>query len=794
MMMATSFNKNVGLLKSKMDDLTKLSVIYRRIYVNLFSLTYLPNLAPQLTSTLDTIDPSSLLTDIAFYGGKEKNIPKLVITSTEKLLLFYSLCHNYALKLYVRLNDRCGLNESEQGEVYSQNALMLECLRLKKQSKVKLLRKEYEKTFREIEDISYKLTELRKEFIENLKSLIGYKKYSQILVKETFNYQCPVKEAYINELRLTSGQTFRFLYKSDQETNSKAARDGANNLILMNLISASTKLYYQEKKRLPAVTEDESKIVPTSLCFEDTNQDQIDQDKQQKIAVPKDVESSNPSVLNRDGPVKAPSDSDSKIVKSSGQLEQNLNDSKEKKKSSTVLNFADVFGSDTEDEDFDSANARGLMGKQGKQQPSSEPKHGNDQGEELDSSDDLGPMEKPGKQQPSSEPKRGSDQGEEFDSSDDLGPPEKQGKQQPSSEPKHGSDQGEEWDSSDDLDPAVKQGKQQPSSEPKHGNDQGEELDSSDDLGPAEKQGKQQPSSEPKHGSDQGEVFDSSDDLGPTKKSGKQQPSSEPKHGSDHEEAEFDSSYDLVPKDIQRKRPRKMKRIFVPLVQIAEKTESSESNRKRLKLSRRQRALQLSVVPRSFEYQILTGNTLVETNEGIQNAILEKLRKNFESKEKEFKLTLETILRYSQFNQPFKAFFLLCESSPYLFFERLVLERPELKSYRSGIIDDAKKSLFRMCSDLFKVLKNLYRIRLENNCNELTVDILDTIFEYVPAQDKNSLAKLLNQPLVLKKIETLTREDELLIALTEITFNSYKFRLIHSITQNIKRQPEQEQS
>jgi hypothetical protein len=95
-----------------------------------------------------------------------------------------------------------------------------------------------------------------------------------------------------------------------------------------------------------------------------------------------------------------------------------------------------------------------------------------------------------------------------------------------------------------------------------------------------------------------------------------------------------------------------------------------------------------------------------------------------------------------------------------------------------------------MCSALFQVLKNIYKIRLENDSNHHTIDILDTVFECVPSEDKETVAKLLNQQHVLKKIENVTREDELLIALSVKTFNTYKYKLIESISENIVSKPQ----
>jgi hypothetical protein len=43
---------------------------------------------------------------------------------------------------------------------------------------------------------------------------------------------------------------------------------------------------------------------------------------------------------------------------------------------------------------------------------------------------------------------------------------------------------------------------------------------------------------------------------------------------------------------------------------------------------------------------------------------------------------MEVILRFSQYNLPFKSFFIICESSPYRFYESLLHKDPRVIKYK----------------------------------------------------------------------------------------------------------------
>jgi len=66
-----------------------------------------------------------------------------------------------------------------------------------------------------------------------------------------------------------------------------------------------------------------------------------------------------------------------------------------------------------------------------------------------------------------------------------------------------------------------------------------------------------------------------------------------------------------------------------------------------------------------FNFQILTAKTSAENGTLITEEVMRRLDENYKRAKDDFQLSIETILRYLEYNMSFKNFFLLCESAPY---------------------------------------------------------------------------------------------------------------------------------
>ena len=60
----------------------------------------------------------------------------------------------------------------------------------------------------------------------------------------------------------------------------------------------------------------------------------------------------------------------------------------------------------------------------------------------------------------------------------------------------------------------------------------------------------------------------------------------------------------------------------------------------------------------------------------------------------DFQLTIETILRYLEYNMSFRTFFIFCEPAPYTFYNELYEIDNTVQPKRKSIIDGSKKYLF----------------------------------------------------------------------------------------------------
>ena len=184
-----------------------------------------------------------------------------------------------------------------------------------------------------------------------------------------------------------------------------------------------------------------------------------------------------------------------------------------------------------------------------------------------------------------------------------------------------------------------------------------------------------------------------------------------------------------------------------------------------------------------YNFQILIAKTSQENGTILQQEVILRLHENYKRAKADFQLTIETILRYLEYNMSFRTFFIFCESAPYTFYEELYEKDNTVKTKRKSIIDGSKKYLSNLCSSMFKFLKQLsYHYQGQENFD---MDALEDLFPEVPISHKTIFLETLNKPEVLKSIFSVTREEELLLNISNKSFRNYKYQLIENISDNV---------
>jgi len=187
------------------------------------------------------------------------------------------------------------------------------------------------------------------------------------------------------------------------------------------------------------------------------------------------------------------------------------------------------------------------------------------------------------------------------------------------------------------------------------------------------------------------------------------------------------------------------------------------------------------VIP--FTFQILTAKSSAENSILLEQEVIHRLHENYKRAKEDFQLTIETILRYLQYNMSFKSFFIVCESAPYTHYDALYKIDKSVKENRESIISGSKRYLNNLCHSMFKFLKQLsshYQLRAN-----FDMDALEDLFPEVPISDKSIFLETLNKPEVLNSIFSISREEELLLNISKLSFKNYKHQLIDKISDNV---------
>ena len=210
---------------------------------------------------------------------------------------------------------------------------------------------------------------------------------------------------------------------------------------------------------------------------------------------------------------------------------------------------------------------------------------------------------------------------------------------------------------------------------------------------------------------------------------------------------------------------------------------AEDSDTESEKLSLRESATLNVQIAIPYNFQILTAKTSKENGNILEREVILRLHENYKRAKEDFQLTIETILRYLEYNMSFKTFFIFCESAPYTFYNELYEKDNTVQPKRKSIIDGSKKYLSNLCSSMFKFLKQLsYHYQGQENFD---MDALEDLFPEIPISNKTLFLETLNKPEVLKSIFSVTREEELLLNISNKSFRNYKYQLIESISDNV---------
>ena len=101
-------------------------------------------------------------------------------------------------------------------------------------------------------------------------------------------------------------------------------------------------------------------------------------------------------------------------------------------------------------------------------------------------------------------------------------------------------------------------------------------------------------------------------------------------------------------------------------------------------LSLRESATLNAQIAIPYNFQILTAKTSKENGTILQQEVILRLHDNYKRAKEDFQLTIETILRYLEYNMSFKTFFIFCESAPYTFYDELLKKDNSVKTLKKS--------------------------------------------------------------------------------------------------------------
>ena len=111
---------------------------------------------------------------------------------------------------------------------------------------------------------------------------------------------------------------------------------------------------------------------------------------------------------------------------------------------------------------------------------------------------------------------------------------------------------------------------------------------------------------------------------------------------------------------------------------------AEDSDTESEKLSLRESATLNAQIAIPYNFQILTAKTSKENGTILEREVILRLHENYKRAKEDFQLTIETILRYLEYNMSFKTFFIFCESAPYTFYDELLKKDNSVKTLKKS--------------------------------------------------------------------------------------------------------------
>jgi hypothetical protein len=160
-----------------------------------------------------------------------------------------------------------------------------------------------------------------------------------------------------------------------------------------------------------------------------------------------------------------------------------------------------------------------------------------------------------------------------------------------------------------------------------------------------------------------------------------------------------------------------------------------------------------------------------------RDLIMDLLKENHRLKQKEFTVSVELLLQYVRYKQRFSNFFIMCESLPELFAQDYINNGGNIEHKRT-LIRSAEVYLTKLASNLLKFFKKC--LSLKDSDDALV--ILDKYFPEISLEEKENYRKILNDTDVRGMIRSVSKADEIFMALSTISdFKTVRCYLVDHI-------------
>jgi len=189
----------------------------------------------------------------------------------------------------------------------------------------------------------------------------------------------------------------------------------------------------------------------------------------------------------------------------------------------------------------------------------------------------------------------------------------------------------------------------------------------------------------------------------------------------------------------------------------------------------------------------VSSKTEAESISRIKNNVLHLLNSNYNLLEKRFELSMEMIKLYAQYDQAYMKFFLLCESTPYIFLTEKIEEDPGFKSVQGQILKDAQKYVLNMAKDMIGFCSEFLKQSPSNHSNQYRIQMaLEKFYPGVKESLRTAIIPDLSAQNVIDAINKVTKADEMFIKFSDAPFlKNYRNSLVLKLSEECKNMTEE---